>query len=266
MPAVADPSLTATRLSGSPAAGMLLVVGPSLGTSVEALWEAAAGGLADRFEVVGWDLPGHGRSKPAVQPFTVADLAAAVRRLGKEQAAGRPAVYAGVSLGGAVALALALEPGPYSAVACLAGAAKIGDSAAWHERAALVRRAGTSVMVAGSSERWFAPGFMEQNPGAANRLLLSLSDSDAHSYALACEALATFDVRDRMPEARVPVLVGPGELDVVVGPEMAAGTTAEAAPTATLHVFEGCGHLPPAEDPGAVAAALRTAFDPRGER
>jgi pimeloyl-ACP methyl ester carboxylesterase len=69
-----------------------------------------------------------------------------------------------------------------------------------------------------------------------------------------------------MPEARVPVLVGPGELDVVVGPEMAAGTTAEAAATATLHVFEGCGHLPPAEDPGAVAAALRTAFDPQGER
>jgi pimeloyl-ACP methyl ester carboxylesterase len=189
-----------------------------------------------------------------------------VRRLAEDHAAGRPAVYAGVSLGGAVALVLALEPGPYSAVACLAGAAKIGDPAAWHDRAALVRRAGTSVMVAGSSERWFAPGFMERDPGTATRLLLSLGDSDAHSYALACEALARFDVRDRMPDVRVPVLVGPGELDVVVGPEMAAETTAEPAPTASLHVFEGCGHLPPAEDPEAVAATLRSAFDPRGDR
>ena len=35
---MAEPTLTATRLAGPPDARALLVVGPSLGTSVEALW------------------------------------------------------------------------------------------------------------------------------------------------------------------------------------------------------------------------------------
>lgn len=253
---MAEPDLTATRLAGGPESPRLLVVGPSLGTAVEALWENAAGQLAEGFEVVGWDLPGHGRSKPASEPFTVAGLAAVVRRLGAGLARGRPAVYAGVSLGGAVALELALDPGPFTAVACIAGAARIGEPSGWHERADLVRAAGTPVMVSGSAERWFAPGFLERDPATGDRLLLSLSDADRHSYALACEALADFDARDRLGDAAVPLLVAAGELDVVVPPETARATTADRAPTASLHVFTGCGHLPPAEDPAAVARTL----------
>lgn len=257
---MAEPSLTFTRLAGAPDAPALLIVGPSLGTSVEALWGSTAALLGDRIEVIGWDLPGHGRSAPAGQEFTVADLAAAVRRGAEAHAAGRPATYAGVSLGGAVALELALDPGPFSSVACLASAAKIGTPEAWRDRAALVRLAGTPVMVAGSSERWFAPGFLERDPGTANRLLLALSDADDESYALACDALAGHDLHDRLGSARVPLLVAPGQLDGVLLPDLARDT-AEAAPTATLHVVEGCAHLPPAENPTAVAVLLASTFD-----
>jgi 3-oxoadipate enol-lactonase len=262
---MAEPVLTATRLAGGPESPRLMVVGASLGTSVEALWEAAAQHLADSFEVVGLDLPGHGRSKPATAPFTVADLAAAVRRLTVDIAGDRPATYAGVSLGGAVALELALDPGVFTAVACIASAAKIGDPAAWHERAGLVRKAGTPMMVSGSSQRWFAPGFLDRDPATGNRLLLSLADADSQSYALACEALADFDARDRLADATVPLLVAPGDRDVVISPETARETTADRAPTGRMHVFTGCGHLPPAEDPGAVARVL-TDFATGGER
>ncbi len=262
---MAEPDLAPTSLAGDASSPRLLVVGPSLGTSVEALWEAAARRLGDGFHVVGWDLPGHGRSKPATAPFTVEELAAEVRRLAAAVADGRPATYAGVSLGGAVALALALDPGVFASVACIASAAKLGDADSWHERAALVRKAGTPVMVAGSSERWFAPGFLERDPATGNRLLLSLADADKDSYALACEALAGFDVRDRLADARVPLLVAPGEQDVVVSPEVARQTTADRAPGASLHVFTGCGHLPPAEDPEAVARVL-TDFATGGDR
>lgn len=261
---MAEPDLTATSLAGDETSPRLLVVGPSLGTSVEALWEATARRLEGSFHVVGWDLPGHGRSKPAQAPFTIEELASAVRRLGADVAGGRPATYAGVSLGGAVALALALDTGVFGAVACLASAARIGEPAGWRERADLVRRTGTPVMVAGSAERWFAPGFLERDPGAGNRLLLSLSDADKDSYALACEALAQFDVRVRLADAAVPVLVGPGERDVVISPDTAQETTADRAPGARMHVFTGCGHLPPAEDPEAVARVLTDLADLAG--
>ena len=70
--------LTATQLT-DPGDGLpLLVVGPSIGTSVTALWSSCAAQLAGRFHVVGWDLPGHGRSATTHEPFTMADLAAAV--------------------------------------------------------------------------------------------------------------------------------------------------------------------------------------------
>lgn len=256
---MAEPQLTFTRLAGS-GRGRLLVVGPSLGTSVAALWSAAAAHLADDYEVVGWDLPGHGRGAPATAPFTVAELAAAVRRRLTTDVLGERdgATYAGVSLAGAVALELAGDPGAFVHVSCIASAARIGEPDAWRERAELVRRAGTPAMVGPSSRRWFADGFLERDPTTGNRLLLSLSDTDRESYALACEALAEFDLHPRLADTRVPLLVAPGELDIVVPPELAA-RTADAAPGAVFRILPGCGHLPPAEAPRVVAEALRAA-------
>ncbi|NHA00135.1 alpha/beta fold hydrolase [Nocardioides sp. W3-2-3] len=248
--AVVEP--TATRLAGGPGSPRLLVVGPSLGTSVEALWDRAAALLAaEGYEVVGWDLPGHGRSTPTTEAFTIAGLADAVRR----RAEARPSFYAGVSLGGAVALEPAVDPGAFRHSACLASAMRIGEPEGWHDRAALVRRAGTPVMVAGSAQRWFAPGFVEREPAVAARLLDGLQHTDAESYARACEALAGFDLSGRLAEARIPLLVAPGEHDEVVT-AATAGETAAAAPGTTLRVLAGCGHLPPAEAPAAVVAAL----------
>jgi pimeloyl-ACP methyl ester carboxylesterase len=245
--------LTTTRLAGSAQAAEVLIVGPSLGTSVEALWSRCAAMLP--FEVIGWDLPGHGRSAPAAAAFSVDDLASAVRDVARSTARGRTTWYAGVSLGGAVGLELALCPGPFGAVAVLASAPKIGAAAAWQERADLVRRAGTAVMTSGSAERWFAPGFIEREPQVADALLRSLSAADRESYALACEALASFDVRDRAGSMRVPLLVAAGQHDRVVPPEQARSALPDA-----FAVVPGTGHLPPAEDPATVADLLTGFF------
>ena len=255
---MAEPVLAATRLAGTAAERMLLVVGPSLGTAVGTLWEPCAAQLAG-FEVVGWDLPGHGLSRPAAEGFTVKDLAASVRALASAAADGRPAYYAGVSLGGAVAFELGLAPGPFLAVAAVAAASRFGEASSWAERAELVRSAGTAVMVAGSSQRWFAPGFLERDGDTAERLLQTLSDTDDESYSLACEALAEFDRRPDLDRVTVPFLLGPGEHDGVVPPARAQQDAAAIAGS-RLQVFAGCGHLPPAESPSAVAQALTEFF------
>ncbi|MBM7515599.1 alpha/beta fold hydrolase [Nocardioides nitrophenolicus] len=239
--------LTCTQLTGAERgadAERVLVVGPSLGTGVADLWSRCAALLPATWQVVGWDLPGHGAGAPTTSAFTVADLAAAVRDRAAGIAAGRPVAYAGVSLGGAVGFTIAVEPGPFDAVVTLASAPRIGTPEGWHERAAYVRAAGTAAMVEGSAARWFAPGFLERDPATGSGLLLALQSVDDESYALACEALATYDVRDRIAFAPVPLLVAGGAHDVVVTPDQVEV------------VLDDVAHLPPAEDPAATAALI----------
>ena len=219
--------LAVTRLAGSASSPRVLVVGPSIRTSVDALWGVTARMLGPDVDVVGWDLRGHGRSVPATSGFGIADLAAAVREHAVALAAGRPVAYAGVSLGGAVALQLALDPGAFEHVTCVTSSARIGDPAMWRERAAVVRGSGTTALAALSTQRWFAPGFADRS--ARRRAARAIAaEADDESYALACEALAAFDLRDRLGDVRVPVLVAAGEQDVAV-PVAAAEATAVAA-------------------------------------
>lgn len=241
--------LTFTQLSGDEGAERVLVVGPSLGTGVADLWQSCAALLPASWQVLGWDLPGHGAGAPTTTAFTVEELATTVRDRAGAIAAGRPVSYAGVSLGGAVGFAIAVEPGPFDAVVSLASAPRIGTAEGWHERAAYVRKAGTAAMAEGSAARWFAPGFLDRDPATGSALLSALQHVDDESYALACEALAGFDVRDRVGSAPVPLLVAGGEHDVVVTPDQVEV------------VIAGVAHQPTVEAPAATAVLITRRLD-----
>ncbi|ADP80595.1 alpha/beta fold hydrolase [Pseudofrankia inefficax] len=255
------PALTGGRLAGRPDQP-LLVVGPSLGTTSRALWSAAAGLLGDTFDVVGWDLPGHGGT-PVQAPFTVGELAAGVLAHVERIAAARGDAtarfaYAGVSLGGAVGLRLLLDaPGRVGRAALLCTGATIGTPPAWRERAAVVRASGCAALAGGAAERWFAPGFADRRPGVAAELVRGLADVDREGYAQACDALAGFDVRDRLAGVAAPVLAIAGARDAVTPPaslkRLAAGVR-----DGRLAVLDGVAHLAPAEAPRRVADLLLT--------
>jgi 3-oxoadipate enol-lactonase len=249
------PRLAGVTVGGS---GPALVLGQSLGTST-ILWERATPLLTPHFTVLSVDLPGHGESPPATEPFTVAELADAVVATATDAGIER-FTYAGVSLGGQVALEVALRhPDRVDGVAIICSAARIGTEEAWRDRAAMVRVQGTGALVAASAERWFAPGFIEAQPEAAGALLRSLAFADAESYALCCEALATSDIRPRLAEITVPLLALWGALDPVISPEQAR-SVAEAAPRGIGIEVARAAHLAPVEDPEAVAAALIDTF------
>lgn len=245
--------LTFTLLSGGPDCPEVLIVGAGLGTAVTTLWNQAAELLGGRFEVIGVDLPGHGASPATINGFTVADLAAAVRTQAEQVAQGRPVWYAGVSLAGAVALQLATDPGPIRGVAAIASATTLGEPAAWVERADLVRRAGTPVMISGSAQRWFAPGFAEASPDTVGKMLHDLTDVDDNSYALCCEALADYDLTDA--HTTIPVLLAPGEHDSVVTVARAE-LDASRMSHARCRVIPGAAHQPPVENPAQLVATL----------
>ncbi|MDQ4045787.1 MAG: alpha/beta hydrolase [Actinomycetota bacterium] len=260
---MARPTVKAVLLSPPRDLGSrpLLVVGPSLGTS-SVLWAQTGSVLGNDFDVVAWDLPGHGVSPAASETFTVADLADAVVGLVDSIAPGEPFHYAGVSLGGATGLQLGIKHGDrLRSLSVQCTGAKLGTPEAWLERAETVRAQGTPVMIQGSAERWFAPGFMDREPEVSSRLLHALRDADRFSYAFCCEALAAFDVRDQLGSISVPTQAVAGALDTVAPPsfaeEVATGITAGGG-TASAATLEGVAHLAPAEAPGHVAELLRS--------
>ncbi|HET8795888.1 MAG TPA: alpha/beta fold hydrolase, partial [Arthrobacter sp.] len=107
----------------------------------------------------------------------------------------------------------------------------------------------------GSAKRWFAPGYIERDPDSAARLLHDVSDADNNSYAYLCEALAGFDVRERLGAISVPTLVLAGEHDGVTPPEQGR-SVADGIPAATYSTITDASHLAPIEQPDQVAQAM----------
>jgi len=250
------PTLTFTGPVG-PADANYLLLGHSLGTS-SALWADAAPLLAQSFRVICWELPGHGDSPPAVRAFTVGDLSdAIVEYLGRRGVS--RFLYAGVSIGGTVGLDLALRHADRVGAAAIISSGASVNSAAWVERAASVRAHGTEPLSAGYSQRWFAPSTRELHPDKVDRVLHAFRDTDDESYALACEALAGYDVTAKLAQLTPPVLALWGQYDQLV-PEQSSVELAQSVQRGAVQCVPDAAHASPLEQPATVAGQLTGFF------
>ncbi|MGW1799218.1 bifunctional 3-oxoadipate enol-lactonase/4-carboxymuconolactone decarboxylase PcaDC [Streptomyces sp. NPDC001984] len=243
-----------------PASAPALLLGPSLGTSY-ALWDAVAPELSTAHRVVRWDLPGHGGSAADLigAGATVGDLADLVLALADSLRIERFA-YAGVSLGGAVGLHLAVHhPERLESLAVLCSSAHFNGEKPWRERAERVRREGLEWLVESADARWFTPGF------TVPRLVQDQREADPEAYAACCDALAAFDLRDRLAGITVPTLLVAGRQDPATPPAHLR-EIADAVPHAALVEIPGASHLAPAQCPEAVLTALRTQLDGGAKR
>ncbi|MEV7282233.1 3-oxoadipate enol-lactonase [Streptomyces sp. NPDC093111] len=248
------PTTSLYHRAEGPAGAPVLILGPSLGTST-ALWDAVAPELSLTHRVVRWDLPGHGRSPAGLigPGATVADLARLVLDLADALGADRFS-YAGVSLGGAVGLHLAAHhPERIERLAVLCSSAHFGGAAPWEARAATVRREGLAELAATADARWFTPGF------TVPRLVADHLAADPAAYAACCDALAAFDLRERLADITAPTLLVAGREDPATPPAHLR-EIADAVPGAALTELPGASHLAPAERPEAVLAVLRAHF------
>ena len=229
----------------------VVILGAGFGTTAE-MWDVAQKHFNPEMNYLRFDLPGHGLSPATTEPFTVEDIADSVIELADSMGINQ-FCYAGVSIGGAIGLTLALKyPKRVNVVLAICSAPKFGDSSAWLDRAKQVREKGTAQFAEGTRDRWFSKRFQERKPELVEQTLQMLRDVDRESYALGCEALAKYDITSRLGEIDVPVMVVAGELDPVVPYQSALDYSQQLGDGSIIEVL-GVAHQAVLEAPEVLA-------------
>lgn len=255
--------MNAARLHATvdgPAAGPVLVLGSSLGTT-GAMWQPQVARLAERFRVVRYDHRGHGGSEVRDEPCTVADLARDVLGLLDRLGVGR-AHHAGLSLGGMVGMWLAAHaPERVDRLAVLCTSARLGPAHGWLDRASAVRAGGPAAVADAVVQRWFTPAFATARPEVVARHRAMLVGTDREGYARCCEAIATMDLVADLRRVTAPTLVVAGAEDLATPVEHAA-LIAATVPGSRLVVVEPGAHLVSVERADEVTGLLLEHFGP----
>lgn len=241
--------------SGRAHAPSLLLLHP-LGADL-GVWEPVLADLERFFAVLRVDLPGHGDSPAATVPQAevsigdfVADVLAVCDALGI-----RRTHCCGISLGGAIALDLALAwPDRLHRLVLANTAPRFPDTEAWQSRIALVRAQGMTPIVEAMPQRWFSREFLAREPAGIEALARRMQRTCTRSYIEACQALQGFDRLEALAQLRVPTLVLAGATDEVTPVEHIEAWYPQIA-GADLRVLDA-GHLAVMEQPADFAAAL----------
>lgn len=248
MKLVGSSNLPLEQLRGS---SKVVILGSGFGTTAQT-WDAAQKHLNPEMYYLRFDLPGHGLTPPATQSFTLDDLADAVIALADSLEISK-FCFAGVSLGGAIGLTLALRyPNRVKVVLPICSAPKFGDSADWLARAQKVRQEGLGFIADTVAERWFSEKFRNRKPEVVDQVVATLRGIDVESYALGCEALAGYDITKQLGEIQVPVMVISGELDPVVTYEYALAYSQQLGEGSIIEVL-GVAHQAVLEAPEVLA-------------
>ena len=236
-----------------PGDGPPLLLGPSLGTST-AMWEDNVAALAEHHRVIRYDHRGQGESPVPEGPYEIADLGrdviALLDRLGIERAS-----IAGVSLGGMIALWMGANA-PERVDRVIAACTAVHLDAGWAERAAAVRRAGSTEPIAdGVVDRWLTPGYARERPDQRDRLRALLVASPAEGYAACCGAIERMDLRDDIRRIAAPTLVISGSDDPST-PREHQTLIADRIPGARHETITPGAHLANVESPDAFTALV----------
>ena len=214
-----------------------------LGSAGEA-WQLQFGPLADLgFRVVAPDMPGFGWSPWPGGEVSVKRMADLVAQF-MDGVGASPAHVVGISMGGTVALQLALDHARRVRSLVLVNTfahlrpRSLGEWAYFLARIVIARVVGPkrqAEMVA----RRILP--RPEHAEARDVLRRHILQADPNVYRGMMSALFRFDVRDRLSEIRVPTLVVTGSEDTTVAPAIQE-EMARRIPGARHVIIEGAGH------------------------
>jgi 3-oxoadipate enol-lactonase len=248
-----DPAPIRLHSAGS---GPALVMLHCLGMTHH-LWDCL-GGLADKYTLLSYDLPGHGETPLPAAPYRVEELAAQLAGVLRREGIGKAHVM-GISLGGLVAQCFAAREQAMTdrLVLCDTTPRYTDEARAnWVVRAAAARKDGAASLLPMIEKIWFTPGFVAADPPAVRLVRDTFRACSGEGYALACEALGAADLRDLAPRIAAPTLVVCGA-DEGQAFKDAAQWLCDNIAGARLEMIASAGHASVLEQPVRVEQLLR---------
>jgi len=224
------------------------------------MWQAQVPPLAATHRVINVDLRGHGSSSQATGACTlydlVTDVEAVLDDLGVERA-----VWAGLSIGGMVALRAALtKPGRVRGLILLntdAGPVNALARMKFAALASIVRLLGMRSVIRQVELQMFGPTFRRNHPDVVATWMDRFLEVDVPSVLRINDALnQRDDLLARLPGVDLPALVVAGTEDMALTPDRSR-RMADVLPNARLIELAGCGHLSTVEQPERVTDAMR---------
>ncbi len=214
-------------------------------------WLGQFRALGEAARVVLVDLPGHGGSdgSPCESVEEYAAFMRALLAADELELENRGVVLAGHSLGGAVAMEVALGGYPAAGLVLAATGARLRVMPAFLEAMRNSEPADWIDMVGGML---YGPGVSDEALTLMRRELLATPGA---VFANDFTAADRWDAMSRVGDIDVPTLVVSGTADQMT-PEKYARFLAQTIPGAALHLIEGVGHMPMLENPDGFNAAL----------
>ncbi len=247
-------------LVAGPGGAQKIVFIHGLGGS-QSTWQVVLGDLVEGYRVTAIDLPGHGasdKSDPASTDYSIEALTAAVAEAIGLLKAG-PAIVVGHSLGGAVAMQLAIDNPDIVTGVVLINSAGLGTEISTELLNLMAGEPGHET-ARGLLELFYEDRRLVVDRGVAEMALTQIAvgawpAQQAVANAAFGNGFQKLGVRHRHDDIKKPVLVVWGARDRVI-PVSHAMDALSSLPDVTLKIMPNLGHVPQVEDAPGVAVAI----------
>lgn len=203
-----------------PGAPALLLIN-SLGTSLE-MWDDQAEAFAERFELIRYDVRGHGKSSRSEADELTLDQLARDALAVLDACGIARAHICGLSLGGMTTMQIARHwPDRVLKIALCNTSPHMPPRERWQGIIETALNQGMAALTEAVLGRWFTPEFRAAQPAQVDRIRQMLLSVDPRSYAACCAAIRDMDLREDIKTIDTKVLVIGGTQDPSTTPEHA---------------------------------------------
>ena len=210
--------------------------------------------MKNNFNCISVDLRGHGKSPVLEPPYSIKEMA---EDISSTFNFGSPINIMGVSIGGMIAMSLAINKLiPVNKLILSDTGHKIGDFNLWQERIDLVKSGGLQKIVDMALERWFPKEFRDKSGQLMEACKKLQLKTQPKGYVGACQAIQTEDLTSQLQLIKQETLIITGSEDISTPPKLGK-ELAGLVQNSSYQELKGIGHVPPLQDPHLTIEILK---------